>query len=562
MKKIKFNQPPPNSDAQILIDEEIAKFEAVVLDQDTTEAVRALKARRNSLATISRLPAELLSLIFIIKQPEFPGLFAQKFRSEVISILGVCRYWNEIAMKTPQLWTNFDLYYPFSKPYLSTWESTRSAQRMNELLNRAKSSPLSLRCLLPEYGGQALRLIDMGNVEHLWIYSRTAAPLCKFIGPRSEMPSPSPLKSLSVTLPIQGVDLSLAPSNLLWNNMPSLQSLTLTGLATLDVLPSLPFLKKFTLDPAQSMGIHSNLTLAWLVNSLANTPAIESIDVRSLYNNSGPNAIHIPSDLRVSLACLKHLRILGLDPEGLLFAHIEIPPSAIIHAYCVDHTADPPSNFSNYQHIIERFTQWNSGSTVERIVIISESGFRIDIYMPCEGDNPRPLLRLSLGIAQLPVAITESCLADLCHALPLSSTHRLSLHMRHSKPSEGVYLDPWVELLHDFVNIKRLDIYGSGHTFPILKGLFKPPYDDVLCNSTLEVVTMVDGNRHTPERTVAMKYIVQDMIRERMDAGAPLKEIRLNEGLLSDSVVRTASSPNSRWSENTRSATSRESVGW
>ncbi|KAJ8502471.1 hypothetical protein ONZ45_g11734 [Pleurotus djamor] len=529
--KFRFSRTPPNSDAQNLIDEGIAEYKGVDLNQDMSEAVQALKTRRNSLSAISRLPPEILSHIFILGQPEFPGILANRFYNDT-SILGVCRYWNEIAMNTPQLWSNLDLFQP--EPSWGRRKFARSTQRMNELLDRAKSSPLWIRCRLPEYEIQTSTFIRSGNVEKLWVYSQATAPIFRLIGPQSEMSCPPPLKALSVTT--EGIDLRLASSNLLWTSMPSLQALTLTGFAILDTLPSLPCLKSLTLEPTQSDGIESNLTMAWLVSSLVSTPVIESIQVR-FSKNPGTNAVYPPSDLRVTLACLKHLRVLGLDPKAYLFTHLEVPPSAIIHAYCVGSTPEQLSDLGNYQSVIERFTKWNGGSTIERIIIMVQSGFRIDIYRR-EGKNSRPLLHLSLGIVQLSDAITDSCLADLCHSLPFSSTRRLSFSLRSSKPEEDVYLDPWVELLHNSSQIKRLDIYKSGHAVPILKGLFKPPYDDVLCNSALKVVTILDGIQKNLQNAISLKYIIEDMIHERIDAGAPLKELRLNEGLLKASPLK------------------------
>ncbi|THU75236.1 hypothetical protein K435DRAFT_707500, partial [Dendrothele bispora CBS 962.96] len=101
-----------------LIDQEIEKHQKIIRD---------LKTRRNLHAFISKLPPEILSIIFLLYRDEM----AFHWRTLAwIRVSHICRHWRNVALGCPALWSHPIFYMPASVP---------------EMLLRSKSAPLTVQ---------------------------------------------------------------------------------------------------------------------------------------------------------------------------------------------------------------------------------------------------------------------------------------------------------------------------------------------------------------------------------------------------------------------------------
>ncbi|KAF5325421.1 hypothetical protein D9619_010027 [Psilocybe cf. subviscida] len=106
-------------EAQLMIDEEIADLTARM-----QESIRLLKARRNELAPVTKLPDEILFQIFVIFQDSI-DLQHRQWQQ----IAHVCRYWRHVAVGSPSLWTRLH-----NPPHALT----------QLMLERSKNAPLDV----------------------------------------------------------------------------------------------------------------------------------------------------------------------------------------------------------------------------------------------------------------------------------------------------------------------------------------------------------------------------------------------------------------------------------
>ncbi|KAI0066422.1 hypothetical protein BV25DRAFT_1783860, partial [Artomyces pyxidatus] len=101
----------------------------------------SVRARRNTLSSISRLPVEILARIFLFHAYAEPAGTVEEVSSKDgdlqlpsvprlgwISVTMVCRNWRQIAFNYPNLWTNVAF--------------TLGDRWTEEMISRAKSAPL------------------------------------------------------------------------------------------------------------------------------------------------------------------------------------------------------------------------------------------------------------------------------------------------------------------------------------------------------------------------------------------------------------------------------------
>ncbi|TFK68400.1 hypothetical protein BDN72DRAFT_841783 [Pluteus cervinus] len=105
------------------IDEEIQKLQA---------QIRALRTRRNRLTLISKLPAEIMTLIFSIARDLHLTDLSPSMGKAILIITWVCQDWRELAFAIPELWNVIDL---------------KAIEFVQSSLERSKNLPLSVELL-------------------------------------------------------------------------------------------------------------------------------------------------------------------------------------------------------------------------------------------------------------------------------------------------------------------------------------------------------------------------------------------------------------------------------
>ena len=99
------------------------------------EAIR-LRCTQNTHLAISRLPAELLSDVFLYLVEDGLQSDSARFAPRTFCFLQVCRHWNEIAVGFPQLWV---------------WWVTGAAKAWPLFKSRSKDAPVFLTWRPPHY---------------------------------------------------------------------------------------------------------------------------------------------------------------------------------------------------------------------------------------------------------------------------------------------------------------------------------------------------------------------------------------------------------------------------
>ena len=122
------------------------------LERDAFEVLCSIRAWRNKLAPINRVPTEVLSLI--------PDFWDEHDREEdVIALTHVCRAWRETFTSRSSLWTDFDC---------------ADAEKTRVYLERSKSSPINLRLdredgLFPDDPFLQIPPHALGRLKYLYI---------------------------------------------------------------------------------------------------------------------------------------------------------------------------------------------------------------------------------------------------------------------------------------------------------------------------------------------------------------------------------------------------------
>lgn len=95
------------------------------------DSIRESKCRRNALVPISRLPPEVLSLIFSLLSFSAAHNKSDRHVSSLLRVTHVCRLWRDTALNCPHPWSHIN----FTK---------LSRVVITEMLSRAKMAPLHL----------------------------------------------------------------------------------------------------------------------------------------------------------------------------------------------------------------------------------------------------------------------------------------------------------------------------------------------------------------------------------------------------------------------------------
>jgi hypothetical protein len=174
------------------------------------------KLRRNAIVPISRLPPEALAMIFSFLSP--PGCDEEIYYQTLIRTTHVCRYWREIALNCPTLWSHVD----FIK--------LRPAG-IAEILARAKMVPLFLEVSGPRLSRAQFDIFKreleahIPHTNQISLYGGSQALLEHFVS------SAPILESLAVSVLSDSLYPSgfIIPNTLFNGTAPKLTNLTLTG---------------------------------------------------------------------------------------------------------------------------------------------------------------------------------------------------------------------------------------------------------------------------------------------------------------------------------------------
>ena len=322
----------PNSRDQLrqAIDAEIES-----LKESFQESFRALSQRRNALAPISLLPAEIIEDIFLRAS-------AKRNDSSLawLHVAHVCRQWREIALNQPLFWSHINF-------------TNLSLAGVVEMLARAKNTPLHLEAEVTDIRWDDARYnalenelqAHVSNICHLSVIGKSTK---LYTSLRKLFTSPTPsLEFLSLSHLDPKVQVYL-PDTLFDGITPRLSCLELQQIAIslkspllrglrylkicglherdrpslaewLDALDKMPQLEKLVLHSTSPIGHHFGGSLPFDIDRTVTLPFLTHLDISATAMNCAIPLAHLVLPALTSL-CLtaRSLSFSGADVLNLL----------------------------------------------------------------------------------------------------------------------------------------------------------------------------------------------------------------------------------------------------
>lgn len=149
-------------------DNDIAHFQSV-LDRHLQNGQELDDYHRDHkavlLSPIQRFPSELLSHIFLLSFPTFKGSKIKAFRRAVMLPGQVCKYWRDVVLSTPKLWSEINIRYNIggnSPAYTALAQSW---------LARSGNCPLSIKLTVTDSKPTCPTFFDLLSQSDRWEYA-------------------------------------------------------------------------------------------------------------------------------------------------------------------------------------------------------------------------------------------------------------------------------------------------------------------------------------------------------------------------------------------------------
>ncbi|KAF5325422.1 hypothetical protein D9619_010026 [Psilocybe cf. subviscida] len=272
-------------EAQLLLDEEIASLTAQM-----QPAIRLPKTQQNELASVFKLPDDILLHIFLILR-DSSGRHLRGWHQ----VTHTCRYWRGVAIGSPLLWTHL-------------YESTPPAFTQL-MLERSQSAPLEVVLLRSKYSSRALTIIlqEIARIRTLDLYFMspnfldTVYDIVASLGQDWEA---SLLESLIINISLGPRPVSNKTITEVFRPTRLLRRLTLLGVYYhWDMFP-LPNLTRLRLD-GQSLGEVSGAQFMEILRQMQNLEVLR-VHWANMHMSQFPP---IPRPQPIHLPCLQRLHI-------------------------------------------------------------------------------------------------------------------------------------------------------------------------------------------------------------------------------------------------------------
>ncbi|EAU82673.1 hypothetical protein CC1G_08830 [Coprinopsis cinerea okayama7 len=474
------------------------------------DRILELKSQINELAKVSRLPDELLCVVFALyKEKEFSlrGYFfsdrpdySLPSRRDLLSwtkITRVCRRWRAAAIDCPSLWG--DLAQTMRLPWL------------NRAISRAKEAPLSIRFLctrIPMSQEEQVLVPILSRVGQLRRVCLEGIPTVLEDILKSWTQSAPHLEELSI-FPKPARALISLPSPFINSCAPKLKHLSLWNCLLPANASSLQALTRLaiTMNTADA-----GLQLDLLLDALSSSPSITTLSLSvSRLESSSPTVLHRSP---IPLRQLKSLELKSTC-QGCadLLGRLHLPSTVSFH---VDGYGTTSSALKNLRTAL--ITSWVSAPLVERpppklcikdLIIDSYSGGNL-LCKGCvgarrdEGGHPFSFLFAVGGNDRI-----APLLRSIAELLPLSYAQSLQLNdswLRH---------EDYVSLLSvGFPEVRSLDIeHGSAEY--VLAYLRSDPALQSASESTVQSRPSLVYFPNLTSLTITCAYMIQE--RRSMD---------------------------------------------
>ncbi|KAF5325443.1 hypothetical protein D9619_010040 [Psilocybe cf. subviscida] len=303
-------------EAQMLIDKKIADLTA-----RTQDSIRLLKTRRNELASVCKLPDEILQCIFLILR-DSTDLHPKNWHH----VTDVCRHWRHVAIGSPSLWTRLRDF----PPALTRLMLERSQNAPLDVRLTFRCSITTLAAILHEV--ERIRTLDFDGMHNVL---DTVYDILAGLGRDWEA---SLLQSL--TIHTAGYNTVAAPASVkiladVFHPTRRLRRLSLINAyydGSMFPLPSVTHLCLYGRPLGDVSGAQFTETLHQMQNLQALEISLKDTNIRQFLPTPRPRPIHFP--------CLRRLEISDgdqdlLEPFLSLVTHprlhqLQIIPSSLV----------------------------------------------------------------------------------------------------------------------------------------------------------------------------------------------------------------------------------------
>ena len=481
------------------------------------QSIRVLKARRNALAPISRLPPESLAAIFSFLPPSANDL-------KWICVSHVCRQWREAALNHPRLWSHINL----TKP---------APTAIAEIFARAKTVPLYLDVDFPEW--RSLEKVDAFERQVDAHISHTRhLRLCGLLPPLERLVSSAPtLEFLSLLHKYGPSDQIILPANLFNCTTPSLTSLELVGC---DISWKSPLLKGLQALEIRWPSAEARPKLEDWLDALNEMSQLKTLSLHSATPVAPPAPLTSEPSRTVTLPSLTKFDISASAKNcTLAFAHLVMPALTWLHIVAKSHKKEGEDMQPIIPYIARNVLGLQETEPL-RNILISSHGTRLKVFawiMPdadldgynswrydasvparltftAEGMNWRRGVDMRTFDALSAILPVDSVLTFVAHDYTrLSKEFWLSQAPRWSS-LEQVHLGPTA--VKGFRDMLAEDVPPDGPRLPLLKKL-------ILIHVAL-----------TTPRTLSLR----DMLIERVEQGVPLEVLDLRTCVAPEHIVQ------------------------
>ncbi|KAF6745357.1 hypothetical protein DFP72DRAFT_1077512 [Ephemerocybe angulata] len=193
--------------------------------QDLERELAMLRSCQNAVIPAYRLPAKILSEIFPynlamdFEHPFDQGLYVYKKSRSMswLRVASVCRYWREVALACPTLWSSIVMEHPYTTQTMLARSKTSSISAYYQNSSGQSDPDPAFEALSPH----------IGRLHSLQIFLRRECPSIR--AAVEAWPSPTPtLTRLELGVSKPGITSPL-PEGILSRVLPSVQRLSILG---------------------------------------------------------------------------------------------------------------------------------------------------------------------------------------------------------------------------------------------------------------------------------------------------------------------------------------------
>ena len=246
-----------------------------------------MSVEHETLAPISKIPNEVLSIIFEATQylpPSSPGPERSSFEMILSHVTGC---WRSVALNTPQLWTNIHI----------TSQDSCQVQMADAYLSRSGALPLTIHLVIDNFDLEVASayhnlIAHLPRWSRLWLHCHWQVDLDKFLAPIENSTAPC-LKLIDIFLGSMP-NPDMIDRRIFSGGAPFLTYVRLRNLALRSCLPPLQSVTSLRLDEPNQALYTSPSQLASMLNEL---PALTHLVLSGHYGEDGaPLAlIELPS---------------------------------------------------------------------------------------------------------------------------------------------------------------------------------------------------------------------------------------------------------------------------